>query len=134
MTHLKRWTLVSWLVSDLRDRAIPWARLVREGRGLPSELNFSLAGRAATALVGAGLAALALSLLEPRLLLVTAAAGLAAVALDAPLLAFLGRQVSLPFAAASAGLQLLHRVAGLVGFALGFVTRPRRLPRPTPAT
>ena len=134
VTHLKRWTFASWLASDLRDRAIPWARLVRQGRGLPSELNFTLASRAATALVGVGIAALAFSFLEPRLLLVAVAAALMAVALDAPLLAFLARQVSFPFAAAAAGLQILHRAAGLLGFALGLVTRPRRLPRATPAT
>jgi GT2 family glycosyltransferase len=134
VTHLKRWTLASWLASDLRDRAIPWARLVRQGRGLPSELNFTLAGRAATALVGLGLAALALSFLEPRLLPVAAIAGLTALALDAPLLAFLARRVSVPFAVAAAGLQLLHRAVGLLGFALGLVARPRRLPGTRPAT
>jgi GT2 family glycosyltransferase len=134
VTHLKRWTLASWLAADLRDRAIPWARLVREGRGLPAELNFTRAGRAATALVGVGLAALPLGFFEPRLLLLAAAAGLAAVALDAPLLAFLARQVSVPFAVAAAGLQVLHRAAGLLGFAIGLVKGPRRLPRATPAT
>jgi GT2 family glycosyltransferase len=134
VTHLKRWTLASWLASDLRDRAIPWARLVRQGRGLPADLNFTLAGRAATALVGLALAALGLSLLVPRLLAVAAAALLLAIALDAPLLAFLARRVSLPFAAAAAGLHVLHRAVGLLGFAVGLATPARRLPGASKAT
>jgi GT2 family glycosyltransferase len=134
VTHLKRWTLASWLASDLRDRAIPWARLVRQGRGLPADLNFTLAGRAATALVGLALVALGLSLLVPRLLAVAAAALLLAIALDAPLLAFLARRVSLPFAAAAAGLHVLHRAFGLLGFAVGLAIPARRLPGATKAT
>jgi GT2 family glycosyltransferase len=132
VTHLKRWTLGSWLASDLRDRAIPWARLVRAGRGLPSDLNFTRRDRAATALTGLGLGALAASVLEPRLLVVAGAMLLGALALDAPLLSFLGARVSAPFAVAAAGLHLLHRAAGLLGFALGFVTRPAVCPPPRP--
>src|SRR2546426_481548 len=54
-THLKRWTLGGWLGSDLRDRAVPWARLVRAGRGLPADLNFTPGDRGASALVGLAL-------------------------------------------------------------------------------
>jgi GT2 family glycosyltransferase len=132
VTHLKRWTLGAWLVSDLRDRAIPWARLVRAGRGLPADLNFRPRDRAATALVGLGLLALASSALEPRLLLLAGVALLAAVVLDAPLLSFLAARASLPFALSAVGLQLLHRTAGLVGFALGFLTSPRACPSAGP--
>jgi GT2 family glycosyltransferase len=127
VTHLKRWSLASWLACDLRDRSIPWARLLRGGRGLPWDLNFTLRDRAASLLVGLMLASLAASLLDPRLLALAAAAALAAMALDAALLRFLAAQVSLPFAAFAALLQLLHRVVGLIGLAIGLAS-------PGPAT
>ena len=133
VTHLKRWSLATWLVSDLRDRAIPWARLVRAGRGLPADLNFTPRDRAASLLVGAGLVALAAAALDVRALGLAAACFVVASALDAPLLAFLARQVSWPFAAAAAVLQWLHRAAGLLGFALGVLRpAPRRSERGEP--
>ena len=124
VTHLKEWTLASWLVSDLRDRAIPWARLLRSGRGLPRDLNFTLRDRAASALVGVGLLALAAAPLVPPLLGGSAAAFATAAGLDGDFLAFAGRRVSPAFALAAAGFQLLHRAAGLLGLAAGWLGRP----------
>jgi GT2 family glycosyltransferase len=121
VTHLKRWTLGSWLRSDLFGRAIPWARLVRAGRPLPKDLNFTAADRLASGLVAlAWLAALAGPLarwlfgVAPLLLL-------AALLPDLPFLRFVAARVSLPFALASAVLQLAHRSLGLAGLALGWV-------------
>jgi hypothetical protein len=45
VTHLKKWTLSSWLRSDIQDRAIPWTRLILSSSHLPSELNLDLKGR-----------------------------------------------------------------------------------------
>jgi glycosyltransferase involved in cell wall biosynthesis len=122
VTHLKRWTLASFLVTDVRDRALPWARLARDGRGLPRGLNFTRADRLASASVGSGLAAAGLSpVLGPWALAAGALAFVLAVALDAPLLGFAARSVSPGFAAAAAGLQLLHRAAGVLGLAIGLL-------------
>jgi GT2 family glycosyltransferase len=133
VTHLKRWTLGSWLASDLRDRAVPWARLLRGGRPLPSSMNFTASDRAASALV-----ALALLLLCGAGVLRTpwqgtALAGAAmavafSLALDAPFLRFTARTVSFAFALASAVLHVVHRTAGILGLALGLV-----IPRPNKA-
>ena len=46
VTHLKRWTLGSWLASDLRDRAIPWARLAAGRRAACRRTSTSPAGTA----------------------------------------------------------------------------------------
>lgn len=131
VTHLKRWTLASFLVADLRDRALPWARLVRAGRALPRRLNFTRADRLASASVACGLAAAGLSpVLGRPALAAGASAFVLALALDAPLLGFAARTVSPGFALAAALFQLLHRAAGLLGFAIGLVTPglpPRRL-------
>ncbi len=123
VTHLKEWTLRSWLRADLVDRAVPWARLLAAGRGLPRDLNFTWRDRAASALTACGLACLPAALWDVRATAVAAAAFAVALALDAPFLAFAARSVSLPFAVAAAGLQLLHRSVGLVGLALGLATR-----------
>jgi hypothetical protein len=59
-THLKRWTFAGMLRADVRDRAVPWARLIlRQGR-VPADLNLRHAHRASAALVWLG-AALALA-------------------------------------------------------------------------
>ncbi|MBK9093909.1 MAG: glycosyltransferase [Anaerolineae bacterium] len=39
VTHIKRWTMLSLLRSDVRDRAWPWAWLALERRRLPNDLN-----------------------------------------------------------------------------------------------
>jgi GT2 family glycosyltransferase len=123
VTHLKRWTLASFLVADFRDRALPWARLLRAGGSLPRGLNFTPKDRLASALVAIGIASmLAAAFFGPALLAAAALAFAAAAACDLPFLAFAARRVSLPFAAAAAGLQLLHRAAGLAGLAAGMLS------------
>src|SRR5437667_1308280 len=124
-THLKSWTLGGWLASDLRDRAVPWARLVRAGRGLPADLNFTGRDRVASTLVALALLFTAVSWWRGWLLLAAAACLAAATAFDRPFLAFVGRRGSPGFAVAAAGMHLLHRAAGVAGFAYGYVVPNR---------
>jgi hypothetical protein len=128
VTHLKRWTLGSWLLSDLRDRALPWARLLRAGRPLPRDLNFTLADRAATAGVALALASLPLALVAPWLAIPSVFGLLVSLAADRDFLRFAARRVSPAFAAAAAVFQLLHRAAAVLGLAAGLLL-PARLPR-----
>jgi len=44
-THLKRWTLASMLRTDLRDRAIPWMRLLIERRAVLASGPLNIARR-----------------------------------------------------------------------------------------
>lgn len=122
VTHLKTWTLSSWLVSDLRDRAIPWARLLRSGAKLPRDLNFRWADRVAALLVPVAILALCATPVARGLLILAAACLTAAAVIDRAFLAFCARTVSPFFAAAAAILHSLHRLAGLVGFAVGLLT------------
>jgi glycosyltransferase involved in cell wall biosynthesis len=119
--HLKRWMLLSWLQADLRDRAIPWARLVRAGRGLPRDLNFTWRDRAATALVALALLLVALAVLRPGSAVLAALALAAAAVIDVPFARFCARRVSLRFALAATGLHLLHRAVALAGLLLGLL-------------
>ena len=50
VTHLKRWSLLSVVQTDIVCRAIPWARLLLEGSELPNDLNLRLSQRVAAAL------------------------------------------------------------------------------------
>jgi protoporphyrinogen oxidase len=48
--HLKRWTFVGMLKSDIRDRAIPWAKLILESGEMPADLNLSRTARFSVAI------------------------------------------------------------------------------------
>ena len=96
-THLKRWTLGGWLASDLRDRAIPWARLVRAGRGLPADLNFTARDRAASAFVGLALFLVAASVWRVWLLGAAISCLALAAFLDRSFLAFAAHRGSTTF-------------------------------------
>jgi glycosyltransferase involved in cell wall biosynthesis len=43
--HLKRWTFVGLLTSDIRDRAIPWTVLMVRERNIPNDLNIQSSQR-----------------------------------------------------------------------------------------
>ena len=122
VTHLKEWSLASWLRADLADRAVPWTRLLRQGRGLPGDLNFTVANRAASLLVALGCASLAVAAWEPIAIVPGLAAFGIALALDKGLLVFCARRGGVLFAFAAAGFQILHRVAGLLGLVIGLAT------------
>ena len=39
ITHLKRWTIGSLMTSDIRDRAVPWTRLIAKRGRLPNDFE-----------------------------------------------------------------------------------------------
>ena len=45
VTHLKRWTMRSWLQTDIFDRAVPWTRLILSSSQLPADLNLDWKSR-----------------------------------------------------------------------------------------
>ncbi|HVG30759.1 MAG TPA: glycosyltransferase [Pyrinomonadaceae bacterium] len=130
--HLKRWTLVSLVRADVRDRAVPWSRLILEGEGVADELNLRVAGRVSAALVllaaallAAAALTLAASLFAPAAaahaawLLAAAAAPLAAVVLiNRGLYQYFYRLRGARFAAASCAMHLFYFLYGGVTFAL----------------
>ncbi len=102
VTHLKRWTLVTLVRTDLGDRALPWLLLMMRDRRLPNDLNLRLAHRASVALVWLMMvvAGVALTGARPALVLIAAiATGLLALNFD--LYRFFARKRGLAFALAS---------------------------------
>ena len=49
VTHLKRWTMVSTIRTDIVHRAIPWTDLILEQRDMPNDLNLRASQRIAAA-------------------------------------------------------------------------------------
>jgi len=60
--HMKRWTAKNMIVTDIRDRALPWTRLIVEDGMLPNDLNLQTAQRLSTAVTFCTIAVLAESL------------------------------------------------------------------------
>ena len=63
--HLKRWTFLSLVRTDIFHRAVPWTRLILNSRNLPSDLNFDKRSRASVALVTALASSVVLLALSP---------------------------------------------------------------------
>jgi GT2 family glycosyltransferase len=130
VTHLKDWTLANWLLSDLRDRAVPWARLVLWGRRLPTDLNFTTGDRLALALVAVALAAAFGAIVEPRLVLLSLLCLAGTLPIDARLLHFMRARGSLAFTVAAALLHAGHRIAAVTGAAVALLSYRRGSDRP----
>ena len=104
-THLKHWSLVQMVRTDLQNRGIPWAELLLESRSRSSALNLSWRHRLSTAsvVVGAG----ALILRRPRAAL--AATG-ALIALNRSFYSLLARRRGNLEAVAGVGLHAVHHL------------------------
>jgi len=75
--HLKRWTLIGMLKSDIFDRGIPWIRLMHRSGKLADNLNVKPLQRACAAMMYLALTMLAVAAWAPRAAIATA--GLLAV-------------------------------------------------------
>jgi GT2 family glycosyltransferase len=51
VTHRKRWTLASWLRTDICHRAVPWTRLILNQGSIPASLNLNRSSRWSALLV-----------------------------------------------------------------------------------
>jgi glycosyltransferase involved in cell wall biosynthesis len=126
VAHLKRWTLWNVIRTDIRDRGVPWARLLaHRGAMLNSgTLNLKWTEKANTALVWlAGLAlVLAAVLRDPRLLVAGGALIVPVLILSSPLLGFFLRTRGVLFALAVVPLHLqyyvLNGISAIVGVTL----------------
>lgn len=100
--HRKRWTLASMIRTDIRDRAIPWTRLILERAGLPNDLNLGLTQRLSAIATLLAIATAFFSAKTTFILLFIV------FALNLRFYRFLTRHWSLPAALASFPLHLLY--------------------------
>lgn len=139
--HLKRWTLASLLRADVRDRALPWSRLILEEGSMPRDLNLRASDRASAALVCAALLTLAcapvallfpdkfstpvVSALSLSALLFCAASSMIGVVfvLNLPFLRFLRARRGVLFALASFAMLTLYYIYSACAFSLCYFER-----------
>jgi len=135
--HLKRWTLLRMLKTDLRERAVPWMLLLLERKELASNgpLNLRVTEKVLTALAGLVVLALPLALIlgDVRWLYVAIAACAAIMIANAPLFLWFARIRSPLFALAVIPLRLLFYFTSGFGAVWAMIThrlQPSRAPRP----
>lgn len=139
--HLKRWTLASLLRADVRDRAVPWSRLILEEGSMPRDLNLRASDRASAALACAALLTLAFAsasllfpapfsshaapaLFLPASLFCAASSMLAVVfALNLSLLRFMRARSGTLFSLASFAMLALYYVYSACAFSLCYFER-----------
>lgn len=99
-THLKKWTLLSYIRTDIVCRAIPWSQLIIQSKILPNDLNLKWDQRASFVLVVLVYLFLALSVLHMGMLALSALALFSVLMLNRQMYFFFIRQRGLPFALA----------------------------------
>jgi hypothetical protein len=129
-THLKTWGLREMARTDVRDRGVPWTRLLLERRRAPAVLNLGWRHRL-SALSLAAMPVLAVL----GVLIGVAVCAASFVALNARFYALLGRRMGLTRGVVGVGLHALHHALGMAALGLGVVAHVRgshALPRPKP--
>ena len=124
-THLKRWSLIAMVRTDLMRRGIPWVRLQLESGRSSGALNLGwrhrLSALAALAAVGAAAA-------RRPLALAGALGGL--VALNARFYALLRRRGGIVLAALGLPLHVLHHLVSVIAAIAGAVAHARETVKP----
>jgi cellulose synthase/poly-beta-1,6-N-acetylglucosamine synthase-like glycosyltransferase len=106
--HLKRWTFLDMVRTDIFQRGVPWMLLMLRSRVKESDLNVDRAGRLSVAATGLGGLASLGSVAWPALGIVAAACLAAIVGLNRDFYAFLARRKGIVFAAACLPLHLVY--------------------------
>lgn len=118
-THLKIWTLTSFLRTDFRGRAIPWARLIRAGRIEAGTLNTAWSHRMSALSVLATLGGLAVLPVWPLAGPVAVAGAGTFVALNAEFFRFVGRTGGVSLLAVAIPCHAAHYLSALAGYVVG---------------
>lgn len=122
--HLKRWTLWSMIVTDVRHRGIPWMRVLMSRNMRPAAtLNIRVSEQVCTGLVLLGCLAVFGWWWSGAVewLAVAAGALVVTVAINAPLFNWLARQRGWGFALGALPLRLLTYVLNLISVSLALL-------------
>lgn len=107
-THLKRWSLLEMIRTDIFRRGVPWMLLMKRSKIVETDLNVSRSQRACVALTGLGLVAAIASPWFPALLAMLPMVPLAVLGLNFEFYRFLIRRRGPAFAVASTLLHLVY--------------------------
>jgi GT2 family glycosyltransferase len=117
--HLKRWTMRSAIVSDVRDRGIPWTQLILRYGALNDDLNLRTGYRWSIALAYLALVSLALAPFDRRALAAAAPLMAGLTALNHRYYGFFYRKRGVTFAARVWLPHVLHHLCNGLSFAIG---------------
>ena len=134
--HLKRWTLRSLIVTDIRDRALPWATLIAHQGKLPTDLNLKISNRISALLCWLLLAAFAATIVSPLFWFGALTIVFALVALNFDLYRFFFRKRGVWFTLRALPLHWLYYLYSSAAFAyvMLFTARNGKLPAPVKPT
>ncbi len=115
-THLKRWSLVSMIRTDITQRAMPWARLTIDAEGIPDTLNLRWDQRLSAALVAVGAVSLLFAAAKVQLIVLAVAAFAVAFVINRHLYRFFFRRGGVRFATVCVGLHWLYFGYSALGY------------------
>lgn len=115
--HLKRWTLRSLIVTDIRDRALPWAELIARQGELPADLNLKISHRLSAVLCWLLLAAIFAGIVSPLFWFAALALVFGLLALNFDLYRFLFQKRGAWFVARALPLHWLYYLYSSATFA-----------------
>lgn len=116
--HLKVWNLRSLLATDIRDRALPWTRLILRSLSLPNDLNVRVSERL-TGVSVLALICLALAMIPTGHLALSWAPLLAAIGITAKFYRFIGAKRGWLLAAGVVPLHLAYYIYSTLAFSVG---------------
>jgi GT2 family glycosyltransferase len=118
-THLKRWTFWSSVVSDIRDRGVPWTQLLSRYRLMRNDLNLTYKHRLAVVMAYALVGCLAGAMVQPVLLFAALALVGGLWAIDRAYYRFFVDRRGLAFALAWFPFHIVHHLCNGVSFVVG---------------
>lgn len=121
VTHTKHWTMRSAVITDVRDRGIPWMFLLLGRRKVPNDLNITRRHRVAAIFTGVGLFGLAASFHSLQWLIISAISSALALCMDLGLLRFIYRKRGIRLLLVAMGMFLLQNICKLVAAVGGAV-------------
>lgn len=119
--HLKRWTLMNWLYTDLFRRGIPWVRLMRSRREWTGQLNFSPAQRLAAVAAAATAGLFVAAAWLPSLAFLALAPLLMFVYLNRSFFRLVATKRGIPSAIASVPLHLTYALICVASVVMGLL-------------
>ena len=114
--HLKSWTVLGIVRTDLFDRAVPWSRLMLFGDGLSADLNLGGAHRLSAVLTAMIWLSLGAAFAEPLWLGLSLACCLCFLVINREFLRLVRRCAGRRTALAAIPLHMLHYTSALAGF------------------
>lgn len=132
LTHLKRYSILGLVRSEIFGRAIPWTRIMLNRKVFRADLNLRENNIASVAVVWLALACLLVSPWWPALLAAAAGLLLAMVALNASFVRFVAKRRGALFALRTAAMLALFYLYSGLGAGLGVLTHIAEGHRPDP--